>query len=177
MRFPVKRLAPRSVEARPGVTHMSTDRNPFRSIEEQFDQLRRQFDTMLEGWDGERYGSSEQLRAASGMGVDLEDREDTYVLTADVPGFERDEVDVRLVDDTVHITAERERSSSEESADRYLRSEREHETMRRSVRLPSAVEAADAEATCHNGVLTITLPKADPEELDGQRIDVQSPDQ
>ncbi|ELZ10751.1 hsp20-type chaperone [Halovivax asiaticus JCM 14624] len=156
---------------------MRTDRNPFRSLEAQFDQLRRQFESMIEGWDGEGYDSSELLYAASGMGVDLEDREDEYVLTADVPGFERDEIDVRLVDDTVHITAERERSSREGSDDRYLRSEREHETMRRSVRLPSAVEAADAEATCHNGVLTITLPKADPEELDGQRIDVRSPDQ
>ncbi len=132
---------------------------------------------MLEDWDGDRYSSSEQLRAASGMGVDLEDRDEEYVLTADVPGFDRDEIDVRLVDDTVHITAERERSASEDSDDHYLRSEREHETMRRSVRLPSAVEAADAEATCHNGVLTITLPKADPEDLDGQRIDVQSHDQ
>lgn len=152
---------------------MSMDRNPFRSLEAQFEQLRRQFETMLEQIDGEEF---DMPMDRSAVGIDLADREDEYVLTADVPGFERDEIDVRLADDTVHITAERERVEHEETDEQYLRNEREHRTVRRAVRLPGSVVADEVEATCRNGVLTITLPKEEPGELEGRKIDVESAD-
>ena len=83
----------------------------------------------------------------------------------------------RLVDDTVHITAEREREEREETAEHYLRSERTHRTMQRSIRLPGSVVEDEVEATCKNGVLTITLPKAEPIEPEGRKIDIEPDDE
>jgi len=108
------------------------------------------------------------------MGVDLADRGDEYVLTADVPGFERDDIDFRFADDTLYITAEYERADREEADEaeetRYLKSERERRTMKRSIRLPESVDEEAVKATYQNGVLTVTLPKAEQTDVDGTQI-------
>lgn len=156
---------------------MSTDPNPFRALEEQFERMRRQFEEMVDRWNGEQFDVSPVTISTTEMGIDLADREEEYVLTADVPGFDREDIDVRLVDDTVHITAEREREEREETAEHYLRSERTHRTMQRSIRLPGSVVEDEVEATCKNGVLTITLPKAEPIEPEGRKIDIEPDDE
>ena len=151
---------------------MSMDNNPFRSLERQFEQLQRQFEDTLKMWGGEQFGIPKADITLSRMGVDLADRGDEFVLTADVPGFESEEIDLRLSEQTVHITAERDREEREESDELYLRSERDRQTLRRSVRLPEPVDAETAEATYRNGVLTVVLPKAEPTDVNGTKIDV-----
>jgi HSP20 family protein len=89
-------------------------------------------------------------------------------VTADLPGFEKEDIEVTLADRTLRIEAEHDAEVSTEGE--YVRRERRHESASRSVRLPEAVAEEGIEATHSNGVLTVTLPKRDAE--GGTRIDI-----
>lgn len=151
---------------------MSRRNDPFDEMERVFDRLARQFEDMSRNWDRLPQRGLGSL-GESTISVDLADRDDEFVLTADVPGFETDEIDLRLRDDVVVITAEREQSSEEEGDEGdYIRSEREHRSLVESVRVPQPVDEDGASAEYRNGVLTVHLPKAEPSEEDGKRIEI-----
>ncbi|ELY47168.1 Hsp20/alpha crystallin family protein [Natronorubrum bangense] len=151
---------------------MSTDSNPFRNLEKQFERMQRQIEEALEMWDFDQFDQSQA--AVTTMGVDLADHGETFVLTADVPGFEKDDIDVRLSENTIHITATREAETTDDPEDEfYIKSERARQSLSRSIRLPDPVDEDAVEARYRNGVLTITLPKHDPETREGQQIDIE----
>ena len=111
--------------------------------------------------------------------VDIAEYDDEFLVMADLPGYDREHIGVRAADGQLTITAERdetthdEHDAGESAAGRYLRRERRHESITRTVDLPSSVVETDASATYRNGVLTVTLPKADADVDDGHRIDVE----
>jgi len=144
---------------------MST-RNPFEELERLFDRLSRRFEESSDWWEGEELVAPWRET----MAVDLIEREDEFVVAVDLPGFERDEVDVDVTDHTLHIEAVHGESSEETDED-YLRRERRESSVRRSIRLPDAVETGGVSATMRNGVLTVTLPRAEVEE--STRIDIE----
>lgn len=135
-----------------------------------FEQLSRQFDEAARAWETGDVGFGGTEMAT--MGVDLADRGEEFVVTADVPGFEDEDIELRLREGTLHIDATRERTTDEQ-AETYLRSERRRRSLRERVRLPEPVEEEGTEATLRNGVLTVRLPKAAPEETGGRRIDIE----
>lgn len=103
--------------------------------------------------------------------VDVRDDDDAFVVTADLPGYEREDLDVAVDGRTLTISAERTGTGEAEGAD-YVRRERHRESVSRTVRLPAEVEPNAAEATYSNGVLTVTLPRVDAGD-DTHRIDVE----
>ena len=144
--------------------------NPFGDIEAMFERMSRQFGEMnrqFDSWSGHQGMSS-------GMTVDVADYDGEIVVTADVPGFEKEDIDISLSERTLTIRAEREMEREHESdAGEYLRRERGHSAMSRSIRLPVAVDEDEASASYTNGVLTVTLPKFEREEgEDSHHIDV-----
>ena len=145
-----------------GETPMSTRSNPFEELERLLEAMSRQFD------DASRVLESQGPigRLASGaesMAIDLVDRDGEFVVTVDLPGFERDDVDIRVTDHTLRIEAEHEAVRDEEG-EQFIRHERRHESTDRSVRLPGEVDTEGVAARMRNGVLTITLPKTEIEE-------------
>lgn len=132
--------------------------NPFEEFEDLLDRMGREFESNV--WDTGR-----------SVAVDVAEQEDAFVVTADLPGFEKDAIDVTLDETTLRIEAERE-SSSEEREGEYLRQERHSDSARRSVRLPEPVEEDGVEATYAAGVLTVRLPKRTAEDA-GKRIEVE----
>lgn len=148
---------------------MNTRTNPFEELERLFDRMGEQFDEASRGWESDG-PLGRMLSTAGPMAIDLVDRDDEFVATVDLPGFEHDDVDVRVTDHTLRIDAEREASLDDEEA-RYIRRERHHESTRRSVRLPEEVDAGNVTARMNGGVLTITLPKLDVEEV--SRIEIE----
>ncbi|WP_277554043.1 Hsp20/alpha crystallin family protein [Halobaculum limi] len=150
---------------------MSSSRNPFEELEDLLERVSRQFEESPYMWEPEsRLGRwTSQFEA---MPVDLADHEDEFVVTVDLPGFERDNVDVRVTDHTLQIDADHEEAVDEE-AEHYLRHERRHESMHRSIRLPDEVDKDSVNAQMKNGVLTITLPKIDVEEARSIDIHVE----
>jgi HSP20 family protein len=145
-----------------------TASNPFSMMEEMFERMSRQFDDLSRSWESGE--GIEMWRPGSHqLALDVADREEEFAITVDVPGFDREDIDVRVNDRTVTVTAESsETETAEETAEdeQYLRRERRHRSLTRTVQLPEEVHADDAHATVQHGVLTITVPKAEPAPAD-----------
>ena len=120
---------------------------PFRDLEEFLESITEQF----EGMERQRGG---KLR------VDIEDRGDAFVVTADLPGFGKDDVDVEVRGDVLRIEAEHDEEQKQELAEKYIRRERRHTAVSREIALPEPVDETATEASYENGVLRVELPKA-----------------
>lgn len=145
---------------------MARRRNPFDDIDEFFERLSSQFEGQ-QGFERSPFG----MGGANRMSIDLADTDEEFVVTADAPGFDKEEIDVRVTGRQLTIEAERN-EGSEESDETYLRSERRSESLRRTIQLPEPVDEEDVSAKYKNGVLTITLPKRDPE-TGGKSINIE----
>lgn len=146
-------------------------RNPFRDVERMFEQLSDQFEDAARRWEDEsslEWAEGESMRS---MSIDLADKDDEFVVTADLPGFEKDEIEVTVLKTELKISAEHE-SETEEREENYLRHERTRRSMSRSIQLPETVVEDDVTATYTNGVLTVRLPKAEPAD-EGHEIDIE----
>lgn len=151
---------------------MSTSRNPFDDLERLFDRMSRQFDdrSRLTDGNGPLARFAPEMEA---MPIDLVDRDDEFVATVDLPGFEREDVDIEVTDDELRINAEHESVLDEEDDDgRYLRHERRTTSTRRSIHLPEPIDRDDVHARMTNGVLIVTLPKR--ELPAGRQIEIES---
>jgi len=134
---------------------MPSRRNPFEELERLFERLGGQFEgDWGRGVDLGEFGEF-------GVAVDVADHGDEFVVTADLPGYEKSDIDVTLRGDTLRIAAEREVEEEEEVEGEYLRRERRAASASRSVTLPEEVDESGVSASYANGVLTVTLPKAD----------------
>lgn len=140
--------------------------NPFTDLERLVEQMQDNFEQAAETW------GMGHLPGSTNVRVDLEDTGDSFVLSADLPGFETDDIDVRLTDQLLHIEASHETEDEQEREDgNYIRKERRKQSITRSIRIPTTVESESITATYNNGVLTVTMPKATAEES-GQQIDI-----
>ena len=114
---------------------------------------------MCERWQshrGCRQGPTSGLWAWS-PSVDLRETETEIVFTVDLPGFEKDEIDISLNNGALSISGER--TFDEENRSEYRRVERGYGKFHRSFRLPDTVDAEKIEAHLNNGLLSIHLPR------------------
>ena len=150
---------------------MTAQYNPFKDVERFLNQMSRQLEEASGGLDPE-----EQMGRWSpgfeSMAVDIVEQDGEFVVAADLPGFDRDDVDIRVTENRVHIEAEHREETAEEEDGRHIRHERRHRSLERSLTLPKEVDAAETEATMKHGVLTVTLPKRTVE--DAHRIEIES---
>ena len=102
--------------------------------------------------------------------VDIFERGDDLVLRAELPGVNKDELDLRVEGNvlTLHRERKRDDSVSEES---YHRVERSYGSFTRSFTLPNTVDATRIEASYRDGILEVVLPKA--EDAKPKRIEVK----
>ncbi|SDD58370.1 HSP20 family protein [Natrinema hispanicum] len=149
---------------------MTEERDSTDRFDTQLERLQRQFENISRMWDLERFGLSESEMTS--IGIDLIDHGDEFELTANVPGFDRDEIDARISENTLTITAERE-AETEAKEELYLKRERAHRSVSRSIRLPEPVDEENVTATYENGVLRLTLPKQQPSDVGGHTIEVE----
>lgn len=143
--------------------------NPFDELDRLFERMQQNVEEAAQWWDREPF---EDEFDPGTVQIDLEDREDELVLTADLPGFESADIDVRLTDRTLHLEAEREETAEEEREGEFVRRERHMASVARSVTLPQSVEEEGIEASYQNGVLTVTMPKREPAES-GTEIEIE----
>jgi HSP20 family protein len=143
-----------------------------------FDDLRAAQDELLlrltagrTGRLAQRDGTSEAMAWAPA--VDICERKDAYLVTAEIPGVSAGDVEVSFDDGLLTIQGERHRAK-EASAEQVHRSERQQGRFRRSITLPSHIEADKIEASALDGVLQILVPKR--REDRGRRIQVRAGD-
>ncbi|HIC93666.1 MAG TPA: Hsp20/alpha crystallin family protein [Anaerolineae bacterium] len=92
--------------------------------------------------------------------VDMYETEDSVVVTAAVPGVKPEDIDITVTGDTLTIKGEVKAEREEEKAN-YICRERRYGAFSRSVSLPAGLETDKAEATFENGILRLTIPKAE----------------
>lgn len=105
--------------------------------------------------------------------VDVKETETHYVVSAEIPGVEPQDLDVTVTDEALTLRGEvRERTEQNETG--YRRVERRYGAFHRTIPFPSPVDAKQATAEYINGVLEVRLPKADPAKGKGIRLPVST---
>ena len=92
--------------------------------------------------------------------IDVYETEDRYVVTAEVPGVTREEIDVAVQDNHLRLRGTRAVQPAEPGALHFHQVERGHGSFERTFRFADPVSTEQISADLQNGVLTITLPKA-----------------
>jgi HSP20 family protein len=131
---------------------------PFdREIDRLFDEFRRSMWPEL--WRPARAG----LFSTLDMGVpsvDVYEEDDAVIVKAELPGLQREDVEIGLTESSLTIRGEKKREEETKEKD-YYRSERQYGSFVRTVQLPAEVQSEKATAKFKDGVLQITLPKAE----------------
>ena len=127
--------------------------NPFRDFEE----MSRSF------WDNNN---------VSAFRTDITEKDGKYVLEADLPGFKKEDISVDIDKDCLTITAEHKSEEKEENADSYIRRERYYGSDTRSFNV-KGIDTEAITAAYNDGVLTLTMPKKEPEVPAARRLEIK----
>jgi HSP20 family protein len=125
-------------------------------------------------WASGQFG---QQRGANAEGqpwapaVDITERKDAYVVTAELPGFGTDDLEITFEDGLLTIQGERH-PAPDMAGEKVHRAERRYGAFRRSITLPTHVQADKIDASAQDGVLQILVPKA--HEVHAKRINVRA---
>lgn len=157
---------------------MTTRHDPFENMYRFFEQARRSM------WDDARTGGDAgsalpARRSAGGWNddhgwptvdtnVDVEETDEGFVVMADLPGFEKDDLSIRFDDGVLAIHGE-----SEVSEERDTVASRRSRRVDERLAFPASVLEDEISASYHNGVLEITLPVAADDADDSHRIDIE----
>jgi HSP20 family protein len=120
--------------------------------------LRNDIDNLLElpFWSG--LGRQSQLFSGWTPALDLYQNNDNIVAVVELPGLRKEGIEISLQDGTLTISGERKDETAKDGA---ARTERFVGKFRRSVTLPTRVDVSKVSATYKDGILTVTLPKAE----------------
>ena len=121
--------------------------------------LRDDLDTLLELPFLTSSGRQTQLFSGWTPALDLYQNNDNVVAIVELPGMRKEEIEISLQDGMLTIAGERKAESDQEEG--ATRTERFTGKFRRSITLPSRVDANKVTATYKDGILTVTLPKAE----------------
>jgi HSP20 family protein len=102
--------------------------------------------------------------------VNVEETDDNYVISAEIPGVKKSDLNISFENNVITISAEK-KSEKEKKDDRYHYRERSYGRFYRSIPVPSSVKIDEIEAEYKDGVLNITVPKT--EEAKPKSIDVK----
>jgi HSP20 family protein len=90
--------------------------------------------------------------------ADVHETDEAIVVTMDMPGVDKKDIDITVLDDELHVVAER-KSEAEVAEKNYHRRERTYKKFDRRVLLPVDVKMDEVKARLAEGVLEVTLPK------------------
>lgn len=136
--------------------------NPFREMEE----FERNFFK-------DPFGSFFAENSIAEFKTDVTDEGDHYLLEADLPGFDKNDIHLDLSGDTLTISAERHSKAEQKDAkDKVVRVERSYGSYTRQYDV-SAVDTDNIKAKYDNGVLTLTLPKKTPQVPETKRLEIE----
>lgn len=136
--------------------------DPFREMEE-----------MERAFFGRPFGGERGFSGLTEFKTDIQDKGDSYLLEADLPGFKKEDIHIDLDGDTMTISAERHSDHEEKDKEgNYLRCERSYGSYQRSFDV-SGIEESGMKAEYADGVLKLTLPKKQQTVSSARRIEIQ----
>ncbi|MDH4133335.1 MAG: Hsp20/alpha crystallin family protein [Gammaproteobacteria bacterium] len=128
------------------------------------------FDNMLEGFFRPMRWMEEEASQGLMPRIDVVERDQEFLVKAELPGIKKEDIDVSLENGVLTITAESKSESEEKEGDRVIRQERRYGKYVRSLRLGKEVDDKKVKANYKDGILELTLPKA--EEVKPKKINV-----
>jgi HSP20 family protein len=145
--------------------------DPARELDALQGDMNRLFDSFF----GRREGGSAVYGAVRRWipPMDLVETEDNLVLRADLPGVERDDIEIEVKDGVLTLSGER-KAQHEEKREGFHRVERAFGRFSRALELPKGVEPDSVSANFDKGVLEVRMPK--PAERKPTRIEIQAGD-
>jgi HSP20 family protein len=147
----------------------STWLDSFNELERIQEEMNRLFNFSLSRSGGHNRGL---LEGAWGPAVDVYDSKDNVVVKAEIPGMNKDDIEVTVQGDTLVIKGEKKYEHDEKKND-HIRSERFYGAFHRGISLGSEVEADKVKAEYKNGVLQLTLPKKEGHKPKQIKVDVK----
>jgi HSP20 family protein len=121
--------------------------------------LRDELDTLFELPFWSNFGRQTQLFSGWTPALDLYQNNDNVIAVVELPGMRKEDIEISLHDGMLTISGERKMETQE--GDKAERSERYVGKFRRSITLPTRVDANNVSATYKDGILTVTLAKAE----------------
>ncbi|MCW5746204.1 MAG: Hsp20/alpha crystallin family protein [Alphaproteobacteria bacterium] len=153
-------------------------RNPLESLRREIDRV---FDSFHTNWrlpfgrsafDIEHFLPRE-LTAAVAPAVDVTEKEKSYEVTAELPGMDDKDIEVKVANGMLTIKGEKREEKEEKQKDYYL-SERRYGSFQRTFAVPEGVDVDKIEANFAKGVLTVTLPKTAEAQKAEKKINVKA---
>jgi HSP20 family protein len=150
-----------------------------------FESFRREIDRLFDDFGlGFRWPSARSPFAAEPLfrreltwptmpAVDVVESEKAYEITADLPGMDEKNIEVKVADGVLTIKGEKQEEKEEKKKDYYLQ-ERSFGSFQRSFELPESVDSDKIEASFKKGVLTVTLPKKPEAQKPTKKIEVKA---
>ncbi len=133
-------------------------RSPTRGIFDVQDDFERMFDRLMRP-----LRTPETLeRGTFRPVIDMEEHDDEYVVTAEMPGMDEDSIHLSVRNNTLTIRGEKEATTDKEEGESYYR-ERRYGSFQRSINFEKGIDAERVDAEYTNGVLHISLPKTEKE--------------
>ena len=140
--------------------------DPFHQLSSLREEIDRLFDQPLAA-----YNTPQQFWLGGGWPtVDLYEDRDKLVVKVEVPGMKKEDIDISLHGEVLTLSGERKEEETFEKAETY-RAERFLGRFQRTLTLPVRVDASKVQAAYKDGILTVTLPKA--EEAKPKQIEVK----
>jgi HSP20 family protein len=150
------------------------------------ESLRREIDRLFEGFDRDYWSFPfrrpifdvepfwrRELSWTAAPAVDITESDKAYEVTAELPGMDEKNIEVKVVNGNLTIKGEKQEEKEEKKKDYYLQ-ERHFGSFERRFQLPEGVDADKIEASFKKGVLTVTLPKKLEAQKPEKKIDVKA---
>lgn len=178
MAEPVTKLPEKTSETIP-VSRSSSIWQPIESLRHEVDRLFEDFDRGFfrmpfrrSLFDVEPFFRRE-ISWGNVPAVDIAEKDGAYEITAELPGLEPSNVEVKLSNGTLTIHGEKKAEKEEKKKDYYM-SERRYGVFERCFHVPEGVDADKIAANFKNGVLTVTLPKTAEAQKSQKKIEVKA---
>ena len=139
------------------------------SAADRWSNLRDELNSFFEMPFWSSFARAGQLFTGWSPALDLYQSNDNVVAVIELPGMRKEDIEISLHDGALTISGEHKQESNS-SAEKAERTERYVGRFRRSIALPTRVDAGKVSATYRDGILTVTLPKA--EEVKPKQIQV-----
>lgn len=138
--------------------------DPFRELSVLQDRINKMFSEQM-GREGERTSSRTWAPV-----VDIVESENDLIVRAEIPGMNRDDIDIEVTADSLTIRGERK--FDDENKERYIRVERPYGPFERAFSIGVPVQPDKVRATYQNGILEVVVPKA--EEVKPKKISIST---
>jgi len=134
---------------------------PMRDFPSDFFTMRRELDRFFDSFLGSEYGHDETLFPATWTpAADIVERENDYIVKLELPGVKKNELKITIENNLLIVSGEKKQEGETKDKEHY-RLERSYGAFRRAFTLPTTIKGDMIEAAYEDGILTVTLPKAE----------------